>query len=427
MTKAPRHCSPAGFPGRSSPFPAGREGDRAIPAIDGPPAIVVSAQAPGLSVVRSLRRRGVHVTVATESLDEPAVGSRHASAVILTPDPATDPEGCVDALLDAIPTDQRPVVIPSGDDAICALANDYDRLAERCTVAGPRWPVAEWFIDKRRTMELAAKTDVPAPRSALDVDGENAASIAETLTYPVLVKPSQSHVLTRQTGVKMLAVDSPEEFIDAVRLCEEKGVAPFAQEIVPGPPGYGVNVIVYVRGEEVVADFTARKVRNWPAQWGSPCALVSERITGLEERTKRLLVEAGFEGMACAEYKFDDRCGDYQLMEVNVRHNLSGTLAQRCGVDFAWIDYAHRAGLDVGPSNPKGWFEEGVTWIDSFRDAANLVTTGTWWRDPRAAIAPYRRPGAWAFIDPTDMKPFRRRAQQLGRRGLQRFRRNGHE
>jgi predicted ATP-grasp superfamily ATP-dependent carboligase len=396
-------------------------------SFDGPSAIVVSAQAPGLSVVRSLRRRGVHVTVATESLDEPAVSSRYTSAVVHTPDPATDPAGCVDAVLDALPADGQAVVIPSGDDAICAVAEGYDRLTERCHVAGPPWSVAEWFIDKRKTIELAAKTGVRAPRSAIDFDSTDAAAIAKTFTYPVLVKPSQSHILTRLTGSKMLAVDSAAEFVDAVRLCERLGVVPYAQEIIPGPPAHGVNVILYIHGGEIVADFTARKVRNWPADWGSPCALVSERIAGLNERTRRLLVAAGFEGMACAEYKYDDRCDDYQLMEVNVRHNLSSALALRCGVDFAWIDFVHHADLDPTPMEPNRPFEEGVAWIDTLRDATNLATTGTWWRSPRAAIAPYRRPRAWAFIDRTDMKPFVRRAEQLVRRELQRLRRHDDE
>jgi predicted ATP-grasp superfamily ATP-dependent carboligase len=146
--------------------------------------------------------------------------------------------------------------------------------------------------------------------------------------------------------------------------------------------------------------------------------VVSERIDGLAERTRDLLVEAGFEGMACAEYKFDHRCGDYQLMEINVRHNLSGALAIRCGVDFAWIDYARRAGLDPGPTTPPGGFEEGVYWVDSFRDLANIVTDGAWRRAPRAMVDPYWRPGAWAFLAREDMAPFRRRAEQLGRRGF---------
>jgi predicted ATP-grasp superfamily ATP-dependent carboligase len=363
------------------------------------------------------------VIVATECLDEPAASSRHATSVLLTPDPATDPTGCVDALLDAIEPGQYPVVIPSGDDAICALAHDYDRLAEHCIVAGPTWPVAEWFIDKRKTMELAAKFEVPAPQSAIEVDGDNAHTVAKSLDYPVLVKPSHGHLLTRLTGLKMLAVESESEFVDAVRLCHQTGTAAMAQEIVPGPDDHGVNVIVYVRGDEVVAEFTARKVRNWPADWGSPCALVSERITGLVERTRRLLVATGFEGMACAEYKYDARRRDYQLLEINVRHNLSGALALRCGIDFAWIDYAYRAGLDPGPTPPPGSYLEGVPWTDGFRDAANMLTTGVWWRDPRGAISPYSRRGARAFFDPTDIEPFRRRATQLGRRGLQRIRR----
>lgn len=390
--------------------------------IDGPTAIVVGGLAPGLAVTRSLGRRGVTVLIATHSPDEPAVSSRYTSGVILTPNPAVNPDGFVTALRDALPNGEPAVIIPSEDVAITAVAHNLDRLADRFIVAGPSWPVAEWFIDKRKTALLADEVGVRAPRFSVPTNAEHAAEIGENLRYPALVKPSQGHVFTRQTGRKMIAVNNRQELIDAVHICTQVGVEPLVQEIIPGPPENGANHIVYVSDGQIVAEFTARKIRNWPTDWGSPSALISERIEGLSERTLSLLEAAGYEGMACAEYKFDPRCNDYQLMEVNVRHNLSGSLAPRCGVDFPWIDYASRIGLDPGEGVPTGDFEEGVHWVDGFRDAAAVATTGTWWRDPRGALVPYRGTGARAFFNPGDMAPFRKRGTQLGRKAVTRVR-----
>jgi D-aspartate ligase len=389
----------------------------------GPAAIVIGAQAPGLAVVRSLGRRGVKVFVSTHSANEPAAASRYVAGVLITPDPAIDPDEFAATLGDRIGAGDRPIIFPTSDSAVSAVARNLDRLADRCTVAGPSWPVAERFIDKRKTVQLAAEVDVPVPPWSIPRDLSHAAKIADEVTYPRLVKPSQGHVFTRHTGRKMLAVDDGPGLIAAVRLCSEVGVDALVQEIIPGPPEYGANQIVYVRGTEVVAEFTARKVRNWPADWGSPCAVVSERIDGLTERTRRLLVAAGYEGVACAEYKFDALRNAYQLIEVNVRHNLSGALAPMCGVDFPWIDYSTHAGLDTDDKISGSEFVEGIPWVDSFRDTVNLATTGTWWKNPRGAVGPYRGSGARAFFDRDDMAPFRRRAVQLSGQAARRTRR----
>lgn len=388
----------------------------------GPTAIVIGAQAPGLAVVRSLGRRGVTVLVATHSASEPAASSRYAAGVLIAPDPAIDPDGFVATLRNQIRTDDRPVIIPTSDSGVLAVARNLDRLIDRHTVAGPSWPVAERFIDKRETVKLAAEIGVSVPPWSIPVDLTHAAEIAEEVNYPVLVKPSQGHVFTRHTGRKMLSVNDGPELVAAVGLCTEIGVEALVQEIIPGPPEYGANQIVYVRGSEVVAEFTSRKIRNWPTDWGSPCAVVSERIDGLAERTRRLLVAADYEGVACAEYKFDARLDDYQLIEVNVRHNLSGALAPLCGVDFPWIDYSTHAGLEMDEEISEPESVMGVPWVDEFRDTANLATTGTWWRDPGGAVAPYRGRGAHAFFDRDDMAPFWRRAAQLAGQGARRAR-----
>jgi predicted ATP-grasp superfamily ATP-dependent carboligase len=146
--------------------------------IDGPTAIVVGGLAPGLAVARSLGRRGVRVLVATHSPDEPAASSRYVSGVLLTPNPAVDQDSFVAALIAGAPAGERPIIVPP-DDAVGAVARNLDRLADRFTEAAPSWPVAEWFIDKRKTALLAEKVGVRAPRFSVPTDFDQAVRVSE--------------------------------------------------------------------------------------------------------------------------------------------------------------------------------------------------------------------------------------------------------
>jgi hypothetical protein len=91
-------------------------------------------------------------------------------------------------------------------------------------------------------------------------------------------------------------------------------------------------------------------------------------------------------------------------------------------VDFPWIDYANRAGLDVGATPALGAFEEGVHWVDTLRDVGSVATTGTWWRRPRRAVEPYGGAGARAFWDRDDMAPFRLHVADSAGRAIRRLR-----
>jgi predicted ATP-grasp superfamily ATP-dependent carboligase len=190
----------------------------------GPTAVVIGAQAPGLAVVRSHGRRGVNLLVATHNAGEPAACSRCAAGVLITPDPAIDPAGFTAALRDQIRPGDRPIVIPSSERAVSAVVRNLDQPVDRCTVAGPTWPVAERFIDKRKTAHLAAEVAVSVPASVTPLDLHHATELADGPTYPVLVKPSQGHVSTRHIGHKMLSVDDGPELVTAARLCAEIGV-----------------------------------------------------------------------------------------------------------------------------------------------------------------------------------------------------------
>jgi predicted ATP-grasp superfamily ATP-dependent carboligase len=197
----------------------------------------------------------------------------------------------------------------------------------------------------------------------------------------------------------MFEVSDRAAALEAYDRSAAQGLVVMLQEIIEGPPELGVNHIVLAAEGTLVAQFTARKIRNWPAEYGSPSAVVSARIPEVAESTAALLAAVKYHGFACAEYKLDRKDGRYKLMEVNVRHNLSGALAPRCGVDFPWLHYRMTAGLPF--ATPPG-FREGVYWVDSLRDLRHLGRRIRL-RDLPAFFAPYvgRGPEArWAWRDP---------------------------
>jgi predicted ATP-grasp superfamily ATP-dependent carboligase len=119
----------------------------------------------------------------------------------------------------------------------------------------------------------------------------------------------------------------------------------------------------------------------------------------------RKIVEAmGFYGFSCTEFKKDSRDGVYKLLEVNGRHNLSSSLAVRCGVNFPWLEYRH---LVEGELPERSDFEAGIYWIDTFRDVGY---TFKHLRKERYSLAyylrPYFGPRVFAIIDRKDPKPF---------------------
>ena len=98
-------------------------------------------------------------------------------------------------------------------------------------------------------------------------------------------------------------------------------------------------------------------------------------------------------------------------MEVNGRHNLSGRLAVRCGVNFPLIQYRH---LTDGEIPSRGPFRAGVYWTDVFRDAWYSLACAARERHSAADyVAPYARRHVDAIFDRADMGPFWARLRYL--------------
>jgi len=134
-------------------------------------------------------------------------------------------------------------------------------------------------------------------------------------------------------------------------------------------------------------------------------------IPELLETGRRVISALDYTGFACTEFKRDPRNGQFKLMEVNGRHNLSTLLAVGCGINFPWLEYRHLA-YDELPAAQD--FEAGIYWIDLTRDIAYSLRYLT---TERLKLSEYLRPyldnKIWAILDSGDLQPFIRRMLNL--------------
>ena len=350
-----------------------------------------------LAVVRALGEAGVPVFVLRQ---RPA---RHGARLALcrgaftVPAPQEDEGAFVDAVVRHAAHFPGAMLVPASDEALAAVSRHRDRLARAYVVACPDWEVARRLVSKRETYALAAAAGVATPRTFAPATLADARAAAAQLGFPLLVKPSQSHLFAARFQRKMVEVHGDAESALHLEAAWQAGLDVLLQELVPGDDAEVVNYNAYVSGGRALVEFTARQLRKAPPRFGSPRVAVSERIEAVLEPGRRTLRALGFEGFACTEFKRDARDGLYKVLDVNGRPNLSGLLAVRCGINFPLLEYRHRMHGELPAARR---FTEGVYWTDAFRDAGYaLLCLGQERHAARDWLGPYLLPGTDATWD----------------------------
>ncbi len=375
------------------------------------PAVVVSAHTMALGVVRALGEAGVPVFVMHHDPRDMAHVSRHVKGAFQVPPPHREEKAFVRALLGHGERLRGAMLVPASDGALAAISRNRALLERDYVVACPEWVVARRFIEKRCTYALAADVGLAAPVTVEVRSAEEARDAAARLGFPLLVKPSQSHLYYARFHRKMVEVRDVDSLVEHVSAARAAGLDVVLQELVPGADSEVVNYNAYAWGGRPLVEFTARQLRKAPPRLGSPRVVVSERIEAVLEPGRRILAALGIEGFACTELKRDPRDGRYKVLDVNGRHNLSGLLAVRCGINFPLIEYRHRMNGELPRALP---FREGVYWTDVFRDVGYGLRYALEERCTlRAFLAPYLGPGCDAILDRRDLRPFLARARYL--------------
>jgi D-aspartate ligase len=265
--------------------------------------------------------------------------------------------------------------------------------------------LVETLVDKARFQGLARALSLPVPATAVVASGSPQPPEAPfELGFPLIVKPLQ-----RADGVwqaveparKAFRVDGPEQLRSLWPSLSALGRELILQQYVDGPESRIESYHVYVdHRDEIAAEFTGRKIRTRPLQYGQTTALTLTDAEDVARLGRELVRTLRLQGVAKFDFKRGP-AGALHLLEVNPRFNLWHHPGARAGVNIPALVHADLTGRsrrqparrrsDVRWCSPRDFNsarESGVPFTRWLPWALSCQAKAIWaWDDPMPLVA----------------------------------------
>jgi predicted ATP-grasp superfamily ATP-dependent carboligase len=339
-----------------------------------------------MDLVRPLGRAGIRSTVVVEPGDVAAY-SRFTRDAIPRADPTREPDMLQDRLMAYARTQPEPPILYYGQDSeLLFVSRRRDRLQEAFRFAIAERELVEDLADKARFRELAHRLELPVPRAAYVEPAASSFSDVE-LRFPLIVKPAahgHGDWSAIAAGAKAVRVDDAKTLRGLWPRLAQAGLELVLQELIAGPETRIESYHVYVDpAGDRAGEFTGRKLRTHPADYGETTALEITDAGDVAELGREVTRRLGLHGVAKLDFKRDEQ-DRLHLLEVNARFNLWHHAGAVAGVNLPALVFADQAGLPRPRTQPA---RAGVRWIYHEHDA----------RAARRQGVPLRRWLPWAL------------------------------
>jgi predicted ATP-grasp superfamily ATP-dependent carboligase/ubiquinone/menaquinone biosynthesis C-methylase UbiE len=358
-----------------------------------------------MGVLRSLGPLGVPVHLVHPLRRTAMSRSRWCTSARVLELDADDPAGYVEKLI-AIGTEigGRPVLVAT-DDLVAQVVSDHvERLSSAFRLRVPDAALSRALSDKLQLAELCAKHGVPTPRAMAARTVEQAKAFAAEVGYPVVVKAKSPRGLLDQRASVRIA-GSEEELLAMI---SDKGAVraeTLLQEHVPGGADSVWMFNGYVDGDgECRHAFIGQKLRQCRPDTGYTSYGVCTPNAEVEASVRRFLAGTGYRGIVDLGVRYDERTGDYLMLDVNPR--LGATFRLFVGADGTDVVRALYGDLTGEPCAPSST-HAGRTWATEPHDAyASLLYAKQGRLGLGQLLSSYRHMDETAWWSARDPAPF---------------------
>lgn len=321
-----------------------------------------------MDLVRPLGIAGIDCAVVAEPGDPPRF-SRFTRVAVKWASPWDQAEKLVQNLIDFGKTQAAPpVLFYESDGELLVLSRYRNRLRPYFRFVVPDQTLVEDLVDKERFQALAKRLSLPVPAARrLHPELEFPADQLG-LRFPIIIKP-----LTRRPELwraltpsgKALRIETVAELTELWPKLLASGVELLAQELIEGPETQIESYHVYVDEHgEIIGEFTGRKLRTLPLEYGDSTALVTTSAPDVLSLGRELLQRIGLRGVAKFDFK-RAADGTLFLLEINPRFNLWHHLGALAGVNLPALVYNDLTGQ---PRSPLSVATPNLSWCRIWQD-----------------------------------------------------------
>ncbi len=291
-------------------------------------AIILGNEYQALGHLRSLRKNNIPCVLIDQDKLGPALFSRYKDKFFVSPSYTS---GEFWPWLKKLALDNAYngwIVIPTDDEQVRQLAENFDEVSELFNYKGLDWNRYQTIYNKRLAHPWVEKLGLNNPVSYIPLSRES--SNSHGLTFPFIVKPAIKREYKNHSNKKAIVVASDEELNRVMNetLKEVPIDELLFQEIIPGDGNNQWSYAgLFINGEPVAA-YTACRLRQHPPDFGRASTYVESVYNQeVEECSKKIMRELGYTGLAEVEWKRDPRDNKLKFLEVNARswgwHSLS--------------------------------------------------------------------------------------------------------
>lgn len=376
---------------------------------DWPPVVVAGAFQTGVVLMRDLSRRGLRTSCIDCIPTQPGFKTVYGKAY-LCPNPDERPDEWVRFMIElAAKMPGKPVLIPSADQFVTAIAAHADALEPHFVFLKASMATQELLATKKRQYDIAESSGMPVPRTRFVRSESEIAEFGAAARFPCLLKPVHfrewerfpaGHPLLNE---KVTLAYSREELERKYELARSVTSELVVQEVIEGPDTAKlVYLSCYARTGERLGSCLLRQLRTTPINFGSASIVEPVSDEETDATCDRFLRAIGYAGLCELEIKRDSRDGKVKLIEANPRYSVTADAAPYAGVNLGWLHYLDLIGQPVTPVQPSTLEFRHIVLRRDFMCYRSYLAAGllTW----GGLLRSYRPPVAFFDFDPYDWR-----------------------
>lgn len=328
-----------------------------------------------VAAVRSLADAGHKVLVAESSSWSKAGWSRFSTGTFEYPNPEKDSSRFIQRIAEVAKQHSGTMIMPMTEATMLPISAQRETLlSSGARLVLPDHAAVLRAFNKNEMVQLASSIGIAIPKTIAVVNEDDLRQAAQTLKYPLVLKPRSSVEAQFDGGVRVTGrpryAKDPEELFARYegmrKICSEM----LAQEFVDGD---GVGYFALMSHGELRAEFAHRRIRDvHPTGSGSAVRMSVEPDPVVRKASLSILQALRWHGVAMVEFR---QVPDQPpvFMEVNGRFWNSLPLACYAGADFpAWLaELAERGDIEHKAAARSGvvcrWF------LGDFRHAVEVM------------------------------------------------------
>src|SRR5579859_6751920 len=399
------------------------------------PVFVEGLDISAYGIARGVGRQGVPVYALNDKLRDPLRYSKYVRECFVYPDDPSQPRAYAgdsvaneDVLCRLILEwgarfQRKPVLFATSDWFARFLSNRQEELKDRFLFHWVPPALFTTIVDKGTMVRFCEGAGIKVPRTHITRPEDDMAQVARGFVYPSLIKPIHRYTAGFPVETaKVLVAKSPAEAEAFFAKYPQMKGATLMQELIEGADDQVFQYTALVNTEgKIAAEATVRKLRQFPAGYGSMCYGQTEKNDALAVEGRKLILALGYRGLGSLEFKYRQRDGGYYFIEMNTRLPWYNGLFADAGVNLPYLAYLDLAS-GLSEHNAAGYAPpqqlDGTTWVGYHNYAAcfreikstNPISRMTF----LGHVAHAKSYGWWNSADP---KPFLASGILAARRG----------